>query len=523
MNRSHLEHLVARAIGEGILPPDAALPAEEARPWPVVMLTAFGAWLAAIPLIAIFFIAFGGVLDRGAGPFIVGIPILIITIVLLRKRTLPLFVEQMLIPAFAAGTVILAWGLIDNLPLRVAAALFACLACALAVAINRSWLRVLLGVAACVAFMLALMPKHGFQNGFNYWVAIDIALLVWIAARLFGRAAVLDSLANGWGVALLIGLALHAGMTFLLGAQLGSSDDHTWRTMLQPWDSVARTGSVLATVVAASLLAGRWPTLRATWAALAVPVLLGLSWLMPSLGGSLLILAVSISLGNWRLGTAAGVAAAWIVGAFYYQANYPLQTKSAWLLAAGMLLGIIAALALRGQTTAPAATGTGPAVRRSRFGFALCLLAVLAVVNVGIWQKETLIAQGRPIFVELAPVDPRSLMQGDYMRLRFRLPAELNGDTVTENMPRRAHVVARVDTRGIATLQRRDAGTALAPDEMSIELTPFRSGWSIASDGWYFKEGDAARWERARYGEFRVDATGRALLVGMRGPDLAPL
>ena len=47
---------------------------------------------------------------------------------------------------------------------------------------------------------------------------------------------------------------------------------------------------------------------------------------------------------------------------------------------------------------------------------------MLAVANAGIWQKETLIAEGKPIFVELGPVDPRSLMQGDYMRLAFRLP-----------------------------------------------------------------------------------------------------
>ena len=35
--------------------------------------------------------------------------------------------------------------------------------------------------------------------------------------------------------------------------------------------------------------------------------------------------------------------------------------------------------------------------------------------------------------------------------------------------------------------------------------------------------GSWARWERARYGEFRVDAAGRALLVGLRGPALQPL
>jgi uncharacterized membrane-anchored protein len=47
---------------------------------------------------------------------------------------------------------------------------------------------------------------------------------------------------------------------------------------------------------------------------------------------------------------------------------------------------------------------------------------VLVVANLGIWQKEDLVANGQPVFVALAPVDPRSLLQGDYMRLNFRVP-----------------------------------------------------------------------------------------------------
>jgi len=43
------------------------------------------------------------------------------------------------------------------------------------------------------------------------------------------------------------------------------------------------------------------------------------------------------------------------------------------------------------------------------------------------------------------------------------------------------------------------------------------------TDAWYFKEGEAERWAAARYGEFRVDANGKALLVGLRGPKLEKL
>lgn len=47
--------------------------------------------------------------------------------------------------------------------------------------------------------------------------------------------------------------------------------------------------------------------------------------------------------------------------------------------------------------------------------------------------------------------------------------------------------------------------------------------WLLVTDAFYFKEGEGARWAAARYGEFRVDAGGKALLVGLRGDKLAPL
>ena len=45
---------------------------------------------------------------------------------------------------------------------------------------------------------------------------------------------------------------------------------------------------------------------------------------------------------------------------------------------------------------------------------------MLAAVNWGIYARERLLAGGRVVMLELAPVDPRSLMQGDYMALRFK-------------------------------------------------------------------------------------------------------
>ena len=68
------------------------------------------------------------------------------------------------------------------------------------------------------------------------------------------------------------------------------------------------------------------------------------------------------------------------------------------------------------------------------------------------------------MFVELAPVDPRSLMQGDFMRLNFRVPGELRQLAPTGVAAARPLVVAQRDARGVATLLRpHPQGAPLAP------------------------------------------------------------
>src|SRR2546421_13010239 len=70
---------------------------------------------------------------------------------------------------------------------------------------------------------------------------------------------------------------------------------------------------------------------------------------------------------------------------------------------------------------------------RSAFALVSCV-AIVALVNYSVVRKERLLENGSVVYLELAPVDPRSLMQGDYMALRFKLandarPAMKRADT----------------------------------------------------------------------------------------------
>jgi len=150
-------------------------------------------------------------------------------------------------------------------------------------------------------------------------------------------------------------------------------------------------------------------------------------------------------------------------------------------------------------------------------------LLILGAVNVAIVGKEHIKRDGEVVYLALAPVDPRSLMQGDYMALRFALVRELEsgdekaGRAQYEGETRFASVA--LDPQRVARLA---AAGAPAPLRLRYRI---RDGhvW-LGTNAFFFEEGTAERFEGARYGEFRVDRTsGEAVLVGLRDAELKPM
>jgi uncharacterized membrane-anchored protein len=332
----------------------------------------------------------------------------------------------------------------------------------------------------------------------------------------------IEAMSNGWILLTLAALAYDSGATFLSPAALGHL--HDAGELAGSRYSLTKMVSSLLAIAGAAWLGRCWPALRAPRYVAAAAILAIMSWLIPGLGAALLALSACIGSGRWRLGVASAVAASWIVGTFYYQLDVSVATKAAIMATTGAAFGVIAWLSRNASarevaaTAVPAqASATTPA---QRAGIAASLLLTLMVANGAIWQKEALISTGKPVFIALAPVDPRSLMQGDYMTLNFQMPALDREET---GALRRAMVIAKVDDRGVAVMQGLAVETSLAPDEILIELVQTGSGLRPATNAWYFKEGEAPRWSQAKYGEFRIDDKGRALLVNLRGANLEQL
>ena len=81
----------------------------------------------------------------------------------------------------------------------------------------------------------------------------------------------------------------------------------------------------------------------------------------------------------------------------------------------------------------------------------------------------------------------------------------------------------RSGAQGVATAVRQYRGETLQTDELIMRMARKRGNWLLVTDAFHFKEGEAERLAGARFGEFRVEASGRALLVGLRGAKLEPL
>jgi uncharacterized membrane-anchored protein len=545
MSNAQVDRTIDAAIAEGTLPPTATRPIIEDRPWPVTLLIGLGGWLPAVPLLGLIYLKFEKHLE-GSGLYVAGLIILTIALLIMHAAKKSIFLQQLGLPTLIAGLILIGIALYRDLAVWQASLSCAAMTVAVAIMTRDNWLQALLGALSC-SFLMATFHGLGFNPRFASWLAAHAALVLiplgfLLCRQMFtsgaGAQAALkvDAIMVGWTVVVLLTMPIWSGSTFLLSqAALLISALTNDQLIEQEFLPVMGITSAILGICAAGWMARALPVLRQGWMVVAALVLGALSWASPSLGAVLMILAACTCSARWRLATLAGLATLWIIGALYYQLSLPLAIKGMGLIAAGAILIVVARSAARTLGTVAIADNTS-SIRKfmDKASITLCAVAVLAVVNVGIWQKEEIIRNSRVVFVELAPADPRSLMQGDYMTLNFLLPEvtepeeELDLDVEAEvpspaDTDSNRKVVATIDERGVATLSRIYAGGALAKGEFLIGLKKRGDDWTMVTDAWHFAEGEATRWERARYGEFRVDSEGRALLVGLRGAKLEEL
>ena len=160
------------------------------------------------------------------------------------------------------------------------------------------------------------------------------------------------------------------------------------------------------------------------------------------------------------------------------------------------------------------------------------LLIVLVVVNLGIKKYETHLATAQKVLLQLAPVDPRSLMQGDYMALDYAISEQIMAAieqqlAATDNqkkidtlytLSQDGLVVIKKDPQGVGNFLRlldqpKEDPLTLAKDELLLAYRLRHGQLKIATNAFFFEEGQAAAFEQAKYGLFRVNDKGEPLLT----------
>lgn len=258
------------------------------------------------------------------------------------------------------------------------------------------------------------------------------------------------------------------------------------------------------------------------------------------------------------------------LGRFYYQLDSTLLHKSlmlgvtgAWLLASWYVLGRVAGVQPESPSRASSAAGrvpvdgsgeaqsphgpSGPSPRMRAFGLMAGLVAALMLANTDIYRNEQILAQGQRVVLALAPVDPRSLMQGDYMDLRYDVASQV--PQVLDKAPpavaraieaqRGGYLLLEPDRQGVHRL----AAVLASPDFQksggpvphdlveggpapATAILAFRlrhDAALIGTNAWFFPEGQAQRYAGARFGEFRVDKHGAGRLLRLLDKKLRPL
>ena len=85
-------------------------------------------------------------------------------------------------------------------------------------------------------------------------------------------------------------------------------------------------------------------------------------------------------------------------------------------------------------------------------------------------------------------------------------------------------VLASVDAQGHAKVLRMIGPREKAgPGQVLLPLKRLKNNWVLVTDAFFFTEGEGEQYEKAKFGDFRALADGRALLVGLADAQGQPI
>ena len=246
------------------------------------------------------------------------------------------------------------------------------------------------------------------------------------------------------------------------------------------------------------------------------------------------------------------------LGEFYYQLSIPLLYKGVLLVSFAIIFAIVT-LFLHARYKAPSqsAVENHSVFKAPIWLVGVFVIALLGAVNYKVQQFEDVLATGKPIVLKIAPVDPRSLMQGDYMVLNYAILSEFqqsqvlpesneslesnesidtlesNETTETtgidESSPsgNKAYILVHLDKNHVATFceEQSEIPTDFKHCTPNVYLPiRYKGGWlpKLPSQDYFFAEGKGEYYAQAEYAEYRFK-DGILLLARLLDKDLKGL
>ncbi|MCU7829738.1 MAG: GDYXXLXY domain-containing protein [Candidatus Thiodiazotropha sp. (ex Myrtea sp. 'scaly one' KF741663)] len=149
---------------------------------------------------------------------------------------------------------------------------------------------------------------------------------------------------------------------------------------------------------------------------------------------------------------------------------------------------------------------------------AVMTLILLLTINSQIIIKEDIIQNGDTLLLRLAPRDPRSLLQGDYMALRYAMTREVAQAAKSAQIDD-GNIIVNRDPTGEASFVSLYEGQQLTETQHLLRFRKRGDSVRLASDAYFFQEGQWETYANARFGELRVSDEGDAVLTGLYDQD----
>lgn len=242
------------------------------------------------------------------------------------------------------------------------------------------------------------------------------------------------------------------------------------------------------------------------------------------------------------------------LGGFYYQLSIPLLYKGALLVSFAVIFAIVTLfLHARYKTPSQSAVENHSVFKAPIWLVGVFVIALLGAVNYKVQQFEDVLATGKPVVLKIAPVDPRSLMQGDYMVLNYAILSEIQqsqflsesdeslesnesidaGEAnetigIDESSPsgKKAYILVHLDKNHVATFceEQSEIPTDFKHCTPNVYLPIRYKDWlpELPSQDYFFAEGKGEHYAQAEYAEYRFK-DGILLLARLLDKDLKGL